>query len=221
METEKMTRRIEAIIFDMDGTLVDSEPLHLIAYQSVLNQLGIEFGDNCNQKYLGRKDSEIVVEICQSFSLSISSDELLKRKDDSFLALAESGAKPIDGVLETIASAKQAGLKVAVASSSPMHVINFITRTLNIFDHFDELVSGDDVEHGKPAPDIFLLTAGRLGLLPHQCIVIEDTDAGVLAAKSAGMTCIAVPCSATEHQEHHGADARIKSLCGFPLTDWL
>ncbi|MBX9692110.1 MAG: HAD family hydrolase [Cyanobacteria bacterium] len=216
-----MEQKIKAMIFDMDGTLVDSEPLHLMAYQTVLRPLGVEFGENSNQKYLGMKDSEIVVDIGRAFSLSISTDELLQRKDDCFYALAEKEARLIEGVLETIESAREAGLKLAVASSSSMQTIRFITQTLNILQHFDELISGDDVKRGKPAPDIFLLAAARLGLSPSQCIVIEDTDAGVLAAKGAGMTCIAVPCAATEHQNHSEADARIPSLCGFRLIDWF
>jgi beta-phosphoglucomutase-like phosphatase (HAD superfamily) len=101
---------------------------------------------------------------------------------------------------------------MAIASSATLPTINLVVDRLGIREYFKTLTSGDEVTHGKPAPDVFLLAAKRLGIAPENSLVIEDTLNGMKAAKAAGMMCIAIPCEATMHQDHSIADVRMQSL---------
>jgi len=208
---------IQALIFDMDGVLVDSEPLHLEAYSRYLAGRGKTYGKSHNREFLGRKDSEIAPVIIEQFELEVSPEELITGKDEIFFALVRDHARPMPGSREVLREAKRSGLKVALASSSKSSAIELIVGCLEIGHFFDHLVSGDEVPHGKPAPDIFTLTSRRLSVPAANCLVIEDTENGVKAAKSAGMLCLAVPCDATSDQDHSLADWKLPSLKDFDL----
>ena len=212
--------RIKALIFDMDGTLVDSEPLHLSAYQSVLARHDQEFSEEENRKYLGQKDLEMASDLISRRGLTLSPRDLVSAKDEEFFSMVTK-APPMAGVMETLEEAKREGLRLAVASSSNMQTVELIIRSLGIIDYFEHLITGDQVANGKPAPDIFLLAAERMEVKPQECLVLEDTDAGVHAAKRAGMFCVAIPCEATKHQSHDEADSRLKSMAELRLLDWL
>jgi beta-phosphoglucomutase-like phosphatase (HAD superfamily) len=102
-----------------------------------------------------------------------------------------------------------------------MQTIELVVDTLNIRKYFHNLTSGEEVEHGKPAPDVFLLAAKRLNTPPENCLVVEDTYNGLKAARAAGMKCLVVPCEATRHQDHSAADLLLDSLEQFNLQSWL
>ncbi|MGD9682266.1 MAG: HAD family hydrolase [Candidatus Obscuribacterales bacterium] len=212
---------IQALIFDMDGVLVDSEPLHLEAYSRYLASHGKPYGKSHNSQFLGRKDTEIAPLIIEQFELRVSPEELIRGKDEIFFALVRDQARPMPGSREVLGQAKKRGLKVALASSSKTSAIELIVGCLEIGHFFDHLVSGDEVPHGKPAPDIFTLTSKRLSVPAAECLVIEDTENGVRAAKSAGMLCLAVPCDATSHQDHSLADWKLASLKDFDLASLI
>jgi len=212
---------IRAIIFDMDGVLIDSEPVHLIAYQEILGRFDITYSAEENAQYLGRKDSEIALELIDKYDLPLQPDDLVRHKEESFARLIEQNSLPRPGVVDTLKRARQLGLKTGVASSATLASIKLIVNCLALHDYFHTLTSGDEVACGKPAPDVYLLAARRLSVQPHECLVIEDTEAGVMAAKSAGMTCIAIPCEATLHQEHELADLKLQSLSELDLSDWV
>lgn len=205
----------------MDGVLIDSEPLHLIAYQQFLAGLGKVYEKGHNDQFLGRKDTEIAPLIISSFDLSISPEKLITGKDTILFRLIKETPEPMPGVLALLEASRALGLKIGLASSSKIKAIELIVTCLGIKDYFSTLTSGDEVEHGKPAPDIFTLAARRLDTEPHNCLVIEDSQNGVKAAKSAGMNCLAVPCEATRHQDHSQADLIVSNLLDLDLVSML
>lgn len=207
-----MNQKLKAIIFDMDGVLIDSEPLHFEAYRELISSYGSEYTLEYNQQFLGQKDVEIAPKVIKDHNLPLSTKQFVIDKDKIFHALIKKSAAPLAGVTKTLKTARDLNFKVGLASSSKMETIQLIVKTLNLLPYFDSLTSGDEVAKGKPAPDVFLLAAKRLATEPTECLVIEDTDAGVMAAKSAKMFCVAIPCQATIHQKHLNADMKLESM---------
>ncbi len=210
---------IKALIFDMDGVLVDSEPCHLQAYQELLGRLGHPYTGEDNREFLGRKDITILGILNERYNLKSSAEALLVEKE-AILARLLATAVPRPGVVKTLETAKRLGLPIAVASSATLPTIKLVVDVLKIRSYFKTLTSGDEVAHGKPAPDVFLLAAERLGVKPEHSLVIEDTYNGVLAAKAAGMYCVAIPCAVTKHQDHSAADKLLQSMEELDLSSF-
>lgn len=219
---EKMMKLngLKAIIFDMDGVLVDSEPLHLQAFQEFFKRFGIAYTDQDNREFLGRKDIVIAEILIERFGLKkLTPAGLVEAKEEILNALLQKSAVPRPGVHNILQDLTALSVPMAVASSATMPTIELVTHTLDIRRHFANLTSGDEVAYGKPAPDVFLLAAKRLGVEPAKCLVIEDTLNGIKAAKAAGMTCVAIPCDATAHQDHSLADMRLSSLTELKIAE--
>lgn len=209
---------IRALIFDMDGVVVESEPLHLIAYQRILSSFNIPYAAEDNREFLGRKDIVIASVLIERHSIPHSPHSFVEAKENILFELLKTQGMARPGLSEILNSAKKLGLPMAIASSATMPTIQLVVDTLGIREYFQTLTSGDEVANGKPAPDVFLLAAKRLGVEPADCLVIEDTLNGVLAAKAAGMKCIAIPCETTMHQDHSMADSRLMSLTEIDLS---
>ncbi len=204
----------------MDGILVDSEPLHLKAYQELLHAFGHQYFEEDNRQFLGQKDIEVAASLIERFKLAMSPGSFVREKERILHALLSAQAKPQPGVLELLKQAKSMSLPAGLASSATMPTIELTVDILGIRDYFATLTSGDEVKAGKPAPDVFLLAARRLAVPPAFCLVIEDTQAGVVAARAAGMSCVAVPCASTKHEDHSQADERLESLVDINLAAW-
>jgi HAD superfamily hydrolase (TIGR01509 family) len=203
---------IEAVVFDMDGVLVDSEPLHVEAARRTLAAYGVGYSDAENSEFTGFTDLEVVAILKRRHGLTPTVDELARRFADGLIALLQRQAVPLPGVPGVLVSLRQAGYRLALASSSSLEIIATTLRTLRITEHFPIVVSSVEVGRGKPAPDVFLAAASRLGLPPSRCLVVEDSRNGVLAAKRAGMACVAVPCGVTRGQDFAEADVVLDSL---------
>jgi beta-phosphoglucomutase family hydrolase len=210
-----------AIIFDMDGTIIDSEPVHLKAYQAVLNGFGVSYTEKENREFLGRTDAIVSQALIARYKLDLSVPGLIEIKERKLKELLSQSATVRDGVLAVLRQASASHVPLAVASSATLATIEFVVDALAIRHYFQTVASGDEVEHGKPAPDVFLLAAERLHVKPAACLVIEDTANGIKAAKAAGMKCIAVPCDATKHEDHSQADLVLPSLSQFDVNQWL
>lgn len=211
---------IEALIFDMDGVLIDSEPLHLLAYQKYLSKFDICFTAEDNHEFLGRKDLDCACALVEKHGLQIAPFQFVEQKEEILHELFKTQLQPRPGVFEILEQARGLSLRMAVASSATLPTIELVVDILKIRHYFLSLTSGDEVAHGKPAPDVFLLAAERLGASPERCLVIEDTQNGIKAAKQAGMLCVAIPCEATLHQNHSEADKRLASLHELALSPW-
>ncbi|MBU2535239.1 MAG: beta-phosphoglucomutase family hydrolase [Chloroflexota bacterium] len=184
--------RLEAVIWDMDGVIADTAPFHFQAWQEVFGKRKVPYSREVFQRNFGKRNDIIVRSIVGEGYPENEIEAILVEKEGLFRAKAAGNIQPIPGALGLIDELKEYGVKVALATSSPIENGQFVTRQLGIEDSFDVTVWGREVTEGKPSPQIFLLAAERLKVDPGNCVVIEDAVAGVAAAKRAGMKCLAV-----------------------------
>ncbi len=184
---------IKAVIFDMDGVMIDSEPLWEKTEKIMMANRGLVYTPVYREKIvgLGQKDSAILLK--DTFGLEDETEEIINSRISILLDIYDEELELVSGLESLLESLSDSPLKVALASSSPIRVINFVLDKFELGKYFDPVVSGDMVENGKPNPDIYLHTAGLMGLNPTECVVIEDSINGVVSAKAADMNCIAVP----------------------------
>lgn len=182
-----------AVIFDMDGVIVDSEPLHKRAFDETIRDLGYEdLGGLRFEDYVGRSDSELWVDFVARHKPRQTLSELLALKRRRVLEAIRQ-TQPVFAGLPELVEKLAARFPLAVASGSEHPVINAVLALRGLRRFFNVIVSGADVPRGKPAPDIFLRAAELLRVPPRDCWVIEDSKPGVAAARAAGMKVIAIP----------------------------
>lgn len=199
-----------AVIFDMDGVIVDSEPLHERAFREVFAELG--YGDRHGihfPDYYGRSDRVLWLDFIERHRPSQPLEMLTRLKEDRLLALLEA-EEPIFPEVPNLVEALAVRSRLAVASGSTRAVIRTVLAMRDLHRHFPVAVSSQDVTRGKPDPDIFLLAAQKLGAEPACCVVIEDSAMGVAAAKAAGMRVIGITNSLPAEQLRQ-ADAVVSS----------
>jgi HAD superfamily hydrolase (TIGR01509 family) len=196
----------------MDGVLVDSEPMHLLAMRRVLAPYGVTYTDRENAEFFGFTDLEVFRILQSRYDLAPDARELTRRRTELLVELTQKGIVPMPGVPDVPRALHGLGYRLAVASSSASALIHATLEALGIATLFEALVSGLDVGRGKPAPDAFVETARRLGVPPHACLVVEDSRNGLLAAKAARMACAAIPCPATRHEDFSEADFKLEAL---------
>jgi len=183
----------DAVIFDCDGTLVDSMPAHFEAWCDALalHGAGGVFKEDVFFAMGGRPTRDIVVELNDEYDLHLDPQSVAFAKRESFLKRLKS-ITLIDEVA-AFGESLRGRVPMAIATGGTRMVIEKTLQAVGISDWFDEVVTADDVVEGKPAPDIFLHAAKLLGVAPERCLVVEDAPAGILAAQRAGMQVIAVP----------------------------
>jgi beta-phosphoglucomutase-like phosphatase (HAD superfamily) len=206
---------IDAILFDMDGVLMDSEPLHLRATQFALGERA-GYTERDNRSFFGVTDAEMFRILRILFNLDPSTDDLVRKKRERLVALVRAEGRGLPGVPEIPLRFREAGFRLGLVSASARPIIDTILETVGLRRAFETIVSGDEVARGKPAPDGYLMAARRLAVDPERCFVVEDTRNGVLAAKAAGMTVAAVPSSASDHEDFSPADLVLPSLEALP-----
>lgn len=183
----------KAFIFDMDGVLIDSEPLHSRAKKATFERFGLEFDDVSLPQYMGMTSKDIFTDIVRNSGREdLSAQELTDFKHNFYIEELEAGgAESVAGGAELVQALHAAGVPLALASSSWERSIYAVLRQLGIKGCFDYIISGGSLPRSKPDPAIYLVTAERLGAAPADCLVLEDTTNGIVAAKRAGMQCIA------------------------------
>jgi HAD superfamily hydrolase (TIGR01509 family) len=195
--------KIAAVIFDMDGVLLDSEPVHEEVAQALLAECGVAAVSGAT--YVGMTTRDSFTRICRELALPHDPAELDARYTARVIPLLRRHAVPLPGVPDVPLALKARGLPLAVGSSSRLDVIEATLAGLGVRSIFDAVVSAADLPRGKPAPDVFLEAARRLGVAPEACVVIEDSEHGVQAARAAGMRCVAIPCGVTRGHDFAGA----------------
>ena len=180
-----------AYLFDCDGTIVDSMPLHYQAWRQALAELDCAFPEDLFYAWGGRPVTEIISALNQQNSLAMPVDVLGRRKENLYYEMLPS-LKVIPEVVEHV-YAQRGNIPMAVVSGSRRRSVTTSLTQLHLLDKFDLLVCAEDYTQGKPAPDCFLLAAERLGVEPSDCLVFEDTDLGIEAATAAGMRSVRVP----------------------------
>jgi HAD superfamily hydrolase (TIGR01509 family) len=203
---------IRAVVFDMDGVLVDSEPFGFEAMRRVMARYGLPYGEAENAEFLGRTTLDSCRILKERHRLPESEETLADWYVEGMLEQIARGPIPMAGVPEVLRRIRAAGYRMALASSAEVRVIDANLTALGLRPLFDAVVSGTQVARGKPAPDVFLAAAERLGAPPATCLVVEDSRNGLLAAKAAGMRCAVVPCAHTRHQDFGECDHRLAAL---------
>ena len=186
-------RKFSAVIFDLDGTLVDSEPLYLEADQKIFRPLGIIVEAEYKKPYTGLSSHCFLADIKKQYDLSISVEELLTRKNAAYMELAQERTHVFPEMRTFVSLLKEHGYPLAVASGSSKEVIDAVLEAADLLTYFNVTLSSSQVKKGKPAPDVFLEAARLLNTPPQACLVMEDSCYGVEAAKNAQMSCIAIP----------------------------
>lgn len=205
---------IKAVIFDMDGVIIDSEPLHLEYLLKLFKTLNVSMSTYEYSKFIGTTSTYMWGIIKERFNLDHSVETLIEMDRNGFFDFLSSkhSIEPIYYIPELLNTLKKNNFKIALASSSPIKAISYILDTLKLKEYFNEIVTGDYVKKSKPNPDIFLYAADKLDVLPEECIVIEDSHNGVLAAKSAQMKCIGFRNKNSGNQDLSKADIIINSF---------
>jgi len=216
----KLSRPVTHVIFDLDGVLLDTEPLYTQATQAVLDGFDKRFTWKVKQHMMGRSDIVSAEILIDWFSLPISVDEYLARRDRLLHRLI-ADCEPIEGATELVALLAQQRVPMAIATSSRRSVFELKRCQHEWLDVVSTVVCGDDPEVGafKPAPDIFLVAARRLGADPKRCVVFEDSPAGVAAGASAGMQVVAVADPSLDAGLFDGAEFVVRGYDELRLED--
>ena len=187
----------KAVIFDCDGTLVDSMSAHFEAWCDALSIYGAGgvFKEDVFLAMGGRPTRDIVVELNDEYDLHLDPEAVAFAKREAFLKRL--GSVELIDEVSVFAQSLRGKFPTAIASGGSRMVVEKTLHVVGVSDWFDEVVTADDVSEGKPAPDIFLRAAELLGVSPQDCLVLEDAPAGILAAQRAGMQVIAIPSPLT------------------------
>lgn len=200
------------VLFDMDGVLLDSEPGAFETFRKSLEKIGIyeKLDDLLN--YVGVTTGDIAADLLKKHNSTVSVDDFLKmhRESGSYYEIC-ADMKPMDGLIDLLEFLKKSSVKMAVVSSTSSKNVLITLNRLDILKYFDFVICGDTLKHGKPSPEGYLKAAGYLKAEPDECVVIEDSEAGVKAGKAAGMYVIAYK-AASPKQNTEEADAQTNDL---------
>jgi HAD superfamily hydrolase (TIGR01509 family) len=201
-----------AVLWDLDGTLVDSEEFHWLSWRDTLRAEGIPLSYEQFLESFGQRNDRILSNWLGPGADLARMQRISAEKETEYRRLAEThGLMPLPGAREWLAALRVAGWKQAIASSAPRLNVETMLRVLHIDGYFDAIVSADDVTIGKPDPQVFLKAAEKLGVPPARCVVVEDAAAGVEAARRAGMRSLGVTKNA-----RLPADLAVASLTDLP-----
>ncbi|GAB4156432.1 MAG: HAD family hydrolase [Winogradskyella sp.] len=205
---------LKAVLFDMDGVLVDTEPLHRKAYFKMFSDVNINVDEDLYASFTGQSTLNICRRLVNHFQLREVPELLVKLKRQHFKSLFEndSDLALIDGVLDIIKDYYANEVKLVVASSASMPNINRIFERFDLNQYFMGKFSGADLKQSKPHPEIFLKAYEHTGCLKSECLVIEDSTNGIAAAKSADIFCVGFQSPHSSHQDYSRADMVISTF---------
>lgn len=205
---------ITTVIFDMDGVLIDSEPIHWKVNQDYFESIGTPVTeDHYSDNFVGLPLDQMLVQLKEKFNLPKSVEQMLKENlENLYEAFSTVPIEAVTGVTELIETLKKTNLNLAVGSSSDPALISIILKRIGLKNYFTHTVSGFEVERGKPEPDLFLHIAALFQVKPESCLVIEDSALGVLAARRAGMQVVGVQNGTSGNQDLSKADLVISGF---------
>ncbi len=204
------------IIFDMDGVLVDSEPFIMRAAIQMFAELGLKIIPDDFIPFTGTGENRFLGGVAEKYNFPVDTPSAKKRTYDIYLEIIKGKLKPLPGAREFVNNCRALGKKTAIASSADWRKVEGNLNEIKLpAKLFDAIVAGEDVEHKKPSPDIFLLAAKKIGIDPKDCLVVEDALSGIKAAKAAGSKCLAITSSYTV-DKLPGADFYAPDLAHVP-----
>lgn len=206
---------LKAILFDHDGTLVDSEGVHYQMWLEVLRPYGVSLSsEQYMQIYSGMPTRDNARDLVERFQLNAVVDELVAKKLEIAHAYLEDNAFPLMAGAQDILDyfQQQPNIQQAIVTGAGAEIVNATIRSHQLAAYFATIVSCDDVAQSKPAPDCYLLALERLGLQAEECIAVEDTEHGVAAAVGAGLSCLAIPNAQSQAHNFSKATAILPNL---------
>jgi beta-phosphoglucomutase family hydrolase len=207
------------VIFDLDGVIADTGPIHYDSWAKMAKEdAGVEFTKEFFEQTFGQQSIPITRKLVGP---DVDQETVVKwanLKEKYYREMVQDKIEPLPGVIELIKNLKKNKFKLAVGSSGPLKNVELLLNSLHIMRYFDAVITAEDVERGKPAPDVFLKAAEKLNLIPAHCIVIEDAPVGIKAAKRAGMKSIALTTTHPEN-ELKSADIVVNDLSLIGLKD--
>jgi len=201
---------IEAVLWDLDGVLVDTARFHYQAWRQLLSELGRTLGEEEFRRSFGLRNDLILRGLLGEVPLE-EVERLSERKEALFRQHAAGRVTLLPGAAELLRHVRHGGRRAALVTSTPRANIDFVLGHVGLADAFDTIVAAEDVSSGKPDPEGYLLAARRLGVAPERCLVIEDAPGGVEAARRAGMRCLAVTTT-RPREDLSAADAVVDGL---------
>lgn len=213
---------MKAVIFDMDGVIIDSEPIHNRVMLATLRHFGIPFDEREFVHYVGTTNAFLFEKLKREHPVSASIEEMDAYQYHALLeTIPKEDIQPIPGIVPLLAALRERRIQAAIASSSSLELIEAVTRKFAIASYFKNFLSGEDLPKSKPDPAIYLLSAEKLGVRPADCLVIEDARLGVEAAKAAGMTCIGFRNPNSGDQDLSKADFVVDAIGEIDLNQFF
>ncbi len=203
---------IKAVIFDMDGVMIDSEPLWEKTEHILLGRRDITYTADLRDQIVGLNQNDSGKLLVDTFGLNEEVEDIINERVEILTEIYEQELEVVAELIPLLNQLQEHNFDLAVASSSPMRLINFVLDMFSLHKYFPIVVSGECTENGKPHPAIYLHTAEKLKVNPSECVAIEDSINGLKSAKAAGMYCIAVPDKRLSQEEFHNADLIVPSL---------
>ena len=205
---------LKAVIFDMDGVIVNSEPLHHLAYKKMFEEFQLDVSNSLYESFTGQSTHTICKQLCEIFNIYEDPNLLVQSKRKHFKVIFDNDTsfQMIDGALELIQNYFDNKITLVLASSASMTNIERIFEKFDLNKYFKSKISGADLKESKPNPEIFVKAAKLSGHSKDECIVIEDSTNGIIAAKSAGIYCVGYNSFNSKNQNYDNADLVISSL---------
>jgi mannitol-1-/sugar-/sorbitol-6-/2-deoxyglucose-6-phosphatase len=209
-----MDMKIKAVIFDMDGVIVDSEPFWREAEMLIFPKYGIPMTEEMCLSMRGTKIDEVVRHWHSIYNWQPPRLDIIEREIvDKLMELVATKGKPMPGLIELFGWLRKNSIKIGLATSSLFEIMHHVLDTLQIRPYFDVVHSAEAEKAGKPAPDVYLGVASKMGLQPRECMAVEDSVTGIKSAKAAGMYTVAYPEALEYELEQYSlADVKIKNL---------
>jgi HAD superfamily hydrolase (TIGR01509 family) len=204
--------RIKAAIFDLDGLMIDSERISLRVWRGFLDEFGRSLSDDAYREMIGMNTHASAAHVKRTTGIPMTVEEIVEVHRGRLYQVIGEDAEPMPGLLELIDALKQRGIKLGVASNSPSDYVERALKAIDLKQIFPVVVAADQVQHGKPAPDVYLQAAARLHVEPDACLAIEDSPIGLESALAAGMRCAVVPNDDLMGADYPGAYAIYRSL---------
>lgn len=202
---------MKAILFDMDGLMVDTERLYIETESAIAESFGKKLTEETIWKMMGKKAVEAIGIYISDLGINMPVEEMIGIRDNLFEEKLRNELVPMPGLFE-IVNEYRGTLQLAIATGSPRKFLNIVLDKLEIREHFQALQTADEISNGKPDPEIYIKTAEKLGIPPEECIVLEDSQNGALAGKRAGCYTIAIPSEYTCKQDFSFVDYQARDL---------
>ena len=210
--------RVLAVLWDLDGVIVDSGPYHLRSWEAVFSKRGVPFIEDDFRPVFGMRSVEIIRRFLGPAATDAEVETIYREKEETYRSLVKGNIRVLPGVLALLRGLDVVGFRQALVTSAPAENVDLVAGTLGIRKFFARIVTGRDVTEGKPNPQGYLLAAAQLGAPPADCVVMEDAVAGVQAARNAGMKCIAVTTT-NPAEKLAAADIIVSSLAEIGVAD--